>query len=97
MANIVSTQLHIESQNHNGITGHVEIKAYVVDTDEEGNEINGVPEIRGIDPVALETRFGPAPDNLNKWLQWTKEDMVRRHQVRNKVRIDLHELAGKRI
>jgi hypothetical protein len=95
-----SEQLHIESINRNGTTGHVTVIAYVVET-VDGNEVKGVKEVHGLEPLAAERKFshtGPnMPAWIAAWLQSVKETMIKRHRVRTAAVGELQSLVGKRL
>jgi len=72
-------QLHVISTGLNPITGHHSVNCRVVETRDDGTELEGVPETHGIEATALESSFG---GDIQKWLDSVSAKMLARHKRR---------------
>lgn len=84
--------LKILSHNRDGRTGHIEINCVISEHDEGRTTFEGIIETYGIDPLALERRFG---GDENAWLAWVGETMLANHARRQAAHDAIKSWVGK--
>jgi hypothetical protein len=72
-------KLYIKSGDLSGTTGHHTINVYVKEIRDDGTIIKGIPEVYGIESVALSRRHD---GNIFAWRDWVGREMVAKHKQR---------------
>ena len=73
-------QLVVTSSGINGTTGHHMIVCHIKETCDDGSVVHGIPEVFGIEAVALARKHYNNPDD---WRKWVAEQMLDRHKTRS--------------
>ena len=89
-------KLVVTSSGINGTTGHHTINVYVQETRDDGTIIDGVPEVHGIEAVALGLKFGTNPNNVDKWREDVGRIMLDRHIRRSLAHAEISTWHGKK-
>ena len=86
--------LHILNVGMNGVTGHHEIEARIEEIAQEGHTIQGVPEVYGIEPTVLQTRFG---GDLLKWRSENAGKKLKRHLAHSALQGEILKWKGEKV
>ena len=85
-------KLRIKNGDLNGTTGHHTIQVHVREFRDDDTVVDGVPETFGIEPDALQRKFG---GDIKAWRQWVGKEMVKRHKIRMLAHAEVLNWSGR--
>jgi hypothetical protein len=86
-------KLVVDNGSLSGVTGHHTIQCHVEETLDDGTIVQGIPEVFGIEAIALQRAHDGDPV---KWRTWVAGVMADRHKRRQLAHAEIMQWSGKK-